>query len=73
MQLHHYEGSNAQFVHQTSMARIHELLARLKVGVDAELTPSAGALHWGHAGDAKSIEATLKHLCDRVFREGEYA
>lgn len=73
MQLHRYEASNAQVAHQASMVRIHELLARLQVGVDAELTPSSGTLHWGHAGDAKSIEATLQHLCDRVFREGEYA
>jgi hypothetical protein len=45
MQLHHYEVSNAQVAYQTSMARIHELLARLQMGVDVELTPGAGTLH----------------------------
>lgn len=37
---------------------------------EEELT---GVLNWGHAEDARSIEATLQQLCERVFREGEYA
>ncbi len=73
MQLHRNEATNAQVAHQASMTRIHELLARLQMGVDTELTPTTGELHWGHAGDAKSIEAALQQIYDRIFREGEYA
>ena len=72
MQIYCNEASSAHVAHQVSMARIYELLARLQVGVDAQLKPTTGALHWAHAGDAKSIELTLQHLCERVFREGEY-
>jgi hypothetical protein len=73
MQSHRNEASNAQIAHQSSMTRIHELLTRLQVGVDAKLIPTSETLHWGHAGDAKRIEVALQELCDRVFHEGEYA
>ena len=65
--------TDAHHAHREAMEQIHQLLTRLQMGVDAQLTPASEALHWGHAGDAQRVASSLRQLSDQVFREGEYA
>lgn len=54
-------------------ANIQAMLERLKESADDHFGDDPDAITWGHVGSLGSIEEKLQHLCDMVFKEGEYA
>lgn len=52
---------------------IQEMLKRLMEAADDHFGDDPDAITWGHVGSLGAIEEKLRHLCDMVFREGEYA
>ena len=48
-------------------------LARLSNHFYPKLNQSNNGCNWGHYGDANQTAYDLKEICDRVFKEGEYA
>ena len=55
------------------MASIKEQLARLEQASDDHFFADAESINWGHVGNLESIDSDIKHICDRVFSDGEYA
>lgn len=54
-------------------ANIQAMLKRLTEAADDHFGDDPDAITWGHVGSLGSIEEKLQHLCDMVFKEGEYA
>ena len=54
-------------------ASIQAMLKRLTATADDHFGDDPDAITWGHVGSLGAIEEKLQHLCDMVFREGEYA
>ncbi len=54
-------------------ASIQAMLKRLTEAAADHFGDDPDAITWGHVGSLGTIEEKLQHLCDMVFREGEYA
>lgn len=54
-------------------AAIDALIRRLQGACDEHFFNGPEGVQWGHVGDLTAIEEGLQHICDQVFREGEYA
>lgn len=52
---------------------IDELLVRLQTASDDHFDADPDRLNWGDVGSITQLRATLRELCDQVFREGDYA
>lgn len=51
---------------------IKHSLDRLQEACEQQFGVTAENANWGDVGDAYDIDMKLKHLCDRIFKEGEY-
>lgn len=54
-------------------AYIQAMLKRLSEAADDHFGDDPDTITWGHVGSLGAIEEKLQHLCDMVFKEGEYA
>jgi hypothetical protein len=52
---------------------IESMLNRLTEACDDHFGDDPDKITWGHVGSLGAIEEKLQHLCDMVFKEGEYA
>lgn len=57
----------------TRKAEIDTMLARLQGLSDEHFEANPDDIHWGHVGDLTDISKNLREICDRAFREGEFA
>lgn len=54
-------------------ANIQAMLKRLTEAAGDHFGDDPDAITWGHVGSLGAVEEKLQHLCDMVFKEGEYA
>ncbi len=54
-------------------ANIQTMLKRLTEAAGDHFGDDPESITWGHVGSLGAIEEKLRHLCNMVFREGEYA
>ncbi len=53
--------------------RIDAMLERLQAASADHFETNPEEIRWGDAGFLADIASDLKHITDRVFKEGEYA
>ena len=54
-------------------AEIDDMLARLQALSEEHFNANPDEIHWGHVGDLADMAKNLREICDRAFKEGEYA
>ncbi|WP_086930739.1 hypothetical protein [Agarilytica rhodophyticola] len=53
--------------------QINKALQRLQQHNENLFNVNQDKIHWGHVTDITDYAELLKHLTDKVFKEGEYA
>lgn len=67
------KSNDAQQRYQMRMESIRCSLKRLQGACEQRFGVPAEKAGWGEVGDVYEIDKQLKHLCDRIFKEGEYS